>query len=187
MAGIDPKWLEILKAGGWERLAIAVGCGAVFALVKAGVLQSPGALALFIVAAVGILCACLTVAAMLRALFKFVPPSVWIKHWVTQARQRREVAAYIPHMTDEDRAIIGYLLAHNQKSFTGASDGGHATTLISRGVIVLALRKGQIFVENDTPFMVPDHIWAVLVRHKDKFPTPGPGDPHPWRVHWMAR
>ena len=37
-------------------------------------------------------------------------------------------------MTDKERQIIGYLLRYRQKSFTCASDGGYANTLVSRGI-----------------------------------------------------
>jgi hypothetical protein len=185
----DSKWLEILKASGWQTSAIAVACAGLFGLIRFGLLQSPGALPLFLVAAAGIVCACLAVASMLSALFRFIPPGRWILHWQKIARERHAVKSYIPHMTEEERGIVGYLLARNQKMFTGASDGGNATTLISRGIIVQALRPGQIFTSEDMPFAIPDHIWDVLAHHRDQFPSDDldPDAPYPWRVHWMAR
>lgn len=135
----------------------------------------------------GVVCACLSVASMLSALFRFIPPGRWIVHWTTLAQQSGKVRAYIPHMTDHEREIVGYLLHHNQKSFTAASDGGYAATLISRGIVVQALRPGQMFSLEDVPFAVPDHVWKVLEKHRDQFPKPKADAAYPWRVHWMAR
>jgi hypothetical protein len=106
-------------------------------------------------------------------------------------RAQRETGAYIPYMTAKEREIIAYLLAHNQKMFTNTPDGGHANTLISKGIVVSALRPGQTFTYYEMPFAVPDYIWTVLAEHRQEFPytspEPGEGELHPWRVHWMAR
>jgi hypothetical protein len=108
-----------------------------------------------------------------------------------EVRAQREAAAYIPYMMAKEREIVAYLLAHNQKMFTNTPDGGHANTLISKGIVVPALLPGQTFTYYEMPFAVPDYIWSVLVEHRAEFPyTPpesGETAPHPWRVHWMAR
>ena len=105
-------------------------------------------------------------------------------------REQKEVEEYIPYMTETEREIIGYLLAHNQKMFTNRPDCGHANTLLARGIVVVAARPGQPVTYFDVPFAIPDHIWTVLKRHKDKFtyepPGPGEDEPHPWRRHWAA-
>jgi len=64
--------------------------------------------------------------------------------------------------------------------------------LISRGILVPALKGGQVFSTEDMPVAVPDHVWDVLLAHKDQFPyTPERGErgveTHPWRVPWMLR
>ncbi len=71
----------------------------------------------------------------------------------------------ISQMDSKEREIIGYLLAKNQRMFTNTPDGGYANTLISKGIIILALRPGQAF-SNETPFEVPEHIWNVLLKYK---------------------
>jgi hypothetical protein len=104
---------------------------------------------------------------------------------------QQKAADYIPHMTEKERTIIAYLLAHNQKMFTNTPDCGHATTLLSRGIVVNATRLGQTVTYYEVPFAIPDHIWTVLKQHEGEFPytPPAPGETeiHPWRVHWMAR
>ena len=72
--------------------------------------------------------------------------------------------------------------------FTAASDGGYAATLLSRGIICVAVRGGQHVDMLDVPMVVPDHVWDVLMQHKDQFPYKPQrsgrrdGEVHPWRV-----
>jgi hypothetical protein len=104
-------------------------------------------------------------------------------------REQQEVAEYIPHMTEDERDIIAYLLAHNQKMFTNTPDCGHANTLLAKGIVVLAARPGQVCTHYEVPFAIPNHIWTVLKQHEQEFPyTPPPRgetEMHPWRRHWM--
>jgi acyl-coenzyme A synthetase/AMP-(fatty) acid ligase len=101
------------------------------------------------------------------------------------------VAAEIPQMTPKEREIVSYLLRKNQKMFTCTSDGGYANTLISKGIVVCALLGGQVFIESDVPFKIPDPVWDVLLKHKANFPytkpKPGETEVYPWHIHWMSR
>ena len=103
-------------------------------------------------------------------------------------REQQDVEDYISYMTKKEREIIAYLLTHNQKMFTNTLDCGHANTLLSRGIVVVAVRKGQVFTEHEVPFAIPEHIWTVLKKHQKEFPyTPpqrGESPAHPWRRHW---
>ena len=95
---------------------------------------------------------------------------------------------YIPFMTAKDKEIIAYLLHHNQRMFTCEPDGGHATLLLSRGIVRIAARPGQQVDYSDVPFEVPLEVWNVLVKHRDQFPYTADDDaPYPSRVHWMER
>ena len=185
----DPRWLEILKASGWQTTAIAAACG-VFLLIAAwGWLPPLPAIVTLAVVFTFLVCTFLALASMGSALFQFIPLKVWILHYVYRRREERAIREYIPHMTEEEREIVAYLLAKNQKSFTGAMDGGRAATLISRRIIVRALQPQQVFLADDVPFMIPDHVWTVLHHHRERFPYTPKDDveAHPWREHWMAR
>lgn len=148
-------WLELLKASGWKTAAIAFACGAFLLFARAG--WTPP-LAPWITL--------LAVASFAEAAFKFFPVHVWIVHSITVRREKRNLRDYIPHMTPRERKIISYLLAKNQKMFTAATDGGYATTLISRRIVVRALQPGQVFGYQDMPLAIPDHLWEVLLKHK---------------------
>jgi hypothetical protein len=97
------------------------------------------------------------------------------------------------HLTEEietlsktERTILSYLLHHNQRLFTCAADGGHAATLMSRGIVRRALRPGQVFDYDDMPVEIPLEVWRFLRAKADKFPYDGDGEePYPWRKHWM--
>jgi hypothetical protein len=133
----------------------------------------------------------LALASIASEAYKLFPLQTWILHWITIWRQKRDVRDYIPHMTPDERKIISYLLAKNQKMFTAAPDGGYAATLISRGIVVRALRPGQVFGYEDMPLAIPDHIWEVLLEHKDQFPYKpsrrGETEVYPWRIPWTLR
>jgi hypothetical protein len=187
----DPRWLEILKASGWQTAAFT---GAA-AFLLYGNSHNWFELEPWIIEAaivVLIVAACLTVASIGSAAVKASKGSRTRLAQLWTIRQiKHQVAKGIPQMTDKDREIIAYLLAKNQSMFTSTPDGGHANTLISKGIIVCALLPGQAYTEIDVPFRVPDYIWDVLLKHKAEFPyTPpkaGETKPYPWRVSWMLR
>lgn len=92
----------------------------------------------------------------------------------------------IKTLSKKEREIIAYLLHHNQRMFTGATDGGHASTLLSRGIVRQALRPGQVFAFDDLPVEIPIEVWKVLKTKAKRFRYGGSDDqPHPWRKHWM--
>jgi len=134
---------------------------------------------------------CLALASFISVALKFFPVQTWVVHWVNTNRKKRAVRNYIPYMTEQEKAIISYLLYKNQKMFTAEDTGGFAATLISREIVVHALQRGQVFDLQNVPMTIPDHVWDVLMQCRNQFPytPPKQGDTkgHPWRVPWMAR
>lgn len=181
----DPRWLEILKASGWQTAAIAGACGIFLIAARWNWFPPLDPWMVQLAAFVLLLNACLTVASFISAVLKFFPLQTWVMHRVMMRREKDAVRNYIPHMTPNERKIIAYLLARNQKMFVAAADDGYAMTLISRGIVVRALRPNQVFDMDDTPMVIPDHVWDVLLEHKREFPTAqsrqDPYEPHPWR------
>lgn len=188
----DPKWLEILKASGWQTTALAAAFGVVLLVIYLGWIVTPDSWFTAFCALAFLICLFLALATIGHTITDFLQPRVWLARWAKEKQQRKLVREYIPYMTEQEKSIIAYLLAKNQKMITAAQDGGYATTLISRGILVLAMRPGQVADMMNVPFLVPDHIWDELALKRDSFPyTPaerrdGVG-PHPWRVPWMAR
>jgi Super-infection exclusion protein B len=184
----DPRWLEILKASGGQSLAFAGAAGGVLLAIYFKLVPPLEPPWIHVTIAVFILGTLLWLASVASVLNSFFSPRTWIVHWSKIRRERKAVEHYIPFMTDNEKRIVAYLLQHKQKTFTTDQDGGYANTLISRGIVIRALRPGQIFSGDDMPVIVPDHVWLVLEKHKEKFPYRAARDSgHPWRVHWMAR
>ncbi len=184
----DPRWLEILKSSGGQSFALAGAAGGLLLAIHFRLVPPLDAPWVHVALAVFLLGSLLWIVSVLSVLNSFFSPRVWIVHWRRVRQQKKAAEHYIPYMNERERKIIAYLLAHNQKMFTADSDGGYATTLVSRGIVVRALIGGQVFAANDMPLAVPDHVWEVLEKHKDKFPyRPSKDEGHPWRVHWMAR
>jgi hypothetical protein len=187
----DPKWLEILKASGWQTTALAAAFG-LFLIAGRTAWLPPLDPLMIQFAALGLLvCGCLALASMGAAALKFFPLQTWLKFWIDVYRNKRQIIKYIPHMTPREKQIIAYLLANNQTTFTAAADGGHAATLLARGIVTVIAAPGQYIDAENVPMMVPPPVWAALVKHKHQFPYTPPEDDepkgHPWRVHWMER
>lgn len=183
------EWLiEVLRIAGWRAAGLAVGCFLLLWLVDSGlspVIVEPLVLQFLFVG--GVLSACLAVAGLIMAVPAATEPlRARTRLWLARRAAKEEFRQYLPFLSAKDRQILGYLLHHNQKSFTAAIDGGYAAVLIARGFIVPSGQVGQAFLADDRPFGVPDYVWEVLEENRADFPyKPEPGDAHPWRVPWM--
>jgi hypothetical protein len=76
----------------------------------------------------------------------------------------------IDTLSKSEREIIAYLLHRKQRMFTCNVDGGHAATLISRGIVRRALRPGQVFEYDAMPVEVPLEVWRFRRANANKFP-----------------
>jgi hypothetical protein len=180
----DPRWLEVLKASGGQALALGVACGGLLAVHYLKWIPPLEPWMIQAATFLGILGTVLWLVSIGSAFHKFYPIDGWARYYIRQHRAKRDTEKYIPHMSAKEKEIIAYLLAAKEKSFTAAADGGHAVTLISRGIIVRHMIPGQQALADDVPFSIPDNIWAVLEENKNKFPISRVNfsDPYPWRV-----
>jgi len=190
----DPsKWLEVLKTAittaGIYKFALAAVCVLYWLAARNQWIPSADPWELRAAALGFILFASLWLATVISSIFSIFSPRYWIVHWIKNHNEKKWVRKYIPYMTPKEREIIGYLLSKNQKMLLTSIDGGEANTLISRGIIVQAVRPGQAYNQLNVPMAIPDHIWDVLVQHKDEFRYIAPRhkpDSLPWRRPWMA-
>jgi hypothetical protein len=186
----DPKWLEILKASGWQTAALtAAGIGLLYlnAAKKLPVPLDSWKLqtAEVCVAVFGFLSLFSIGPHVLKALNRLW--SLFAKRWAIR-REKQRVEKEIPSMSKKEREIIGFLLANNEKMFDYTIDGGAANTLISKRIVVCAMLPGQSALAYGVTFKIPDHVWDVLVKHKAEFPnTWKAGEPFPYAISWMAR
>jgi hypothetical protein len=188
----DPKWLEILKASGWQTTALTAACVVIIVLIKQDIIpttESP--LWIAVPSVFGVIFSFLSLAAIGNAFVTAFEPGKRIKYWLFMRKKIKEVDDFIPYMTDKDKEIIGYLLYHNQKTFQADSDGGYAAPLIAKGIIRVACKQGQIIDHSWVPFEIPDFAWEVLAKNKVSFPykppQKGKTEVHPWAIHWMVR
>jgi hypothetical protein len=155
--------------------------------VNIGLLQGVPAWATLTMVFVALLTGALAVSSALSAFFKFFPVGRWIAHYHRRHAERGLLREYIPQMTAREREIIAWLLHHNQTTIITASDGGYAMPLISHRILIRALQPGQVFDLENTPFVIPDHLWAELEKHRAAFPYEENDEGHPWRIPWQLQ
>jgi hypothetical protein len=184
----DPKWLELLKAGGWQKLALAAAFGIFWIFISNEIVPKPSDPLWIYIPALGFVTfSLLSLAAIATVIWDSADPLRCFRVWLSKRREQKEVEHFIPYMTATDKKIIGYLLHHQQKMFSAADDGGYAAPLISRRIIRLAGIAGQTVRLTSVPFQIPDHIWIVLERNRHHFPPPpNSKGPPPWVVPFMA-
>ncbi len=189
---IDARWLELLKASGWQTSFLFAGCAVFLALVYFTVIPTDKFPAIIpIVWLAMIVAGCLSLASIGETLTSVFAPKERLRNWLEKRREKHSAARYIPYMTDKDRQIIGHLLHHQNKIFHCDSNGGHAKSLIAKGIVKLGVRPGQVFDADDVPFVVPDHIWEVFEQNVDAFPHSPDMDKgvevEPWLDEWTER
>ncbi len=189
LKGIE-KVVELLKSSGTQTAFIAVALAAYWWLVHAGFLPPFDPPWILHVVAVGFLmCVALTLAAI--ASWAAKPLGNWITSRRSRAALQRRAEDAIPFLTDREQIIIGHLLHYRKKVFDADSDGGYAASLLGRGFIAILARHGQTIDMSRVPMVVPEPVWEVWERNKDKFPhrpeMDGKHEVHPWRIPWMDR
>jgi hypothetical protein len=190
------RFLDLLKASGWQVGAIALAAALFLYLGGTGVIPGVEPWMKLVAWTIMLFSGALALAAIGTASHKGARASlvVWHRH---RARQKAEQAFrdYIPYLTEKERQILGYLREKKQKTFVADHDGGYAGTLLARGYVTYIGVRGQSFDIDKTPMGVAEHVWKVMEERPADFPyqpeySDGPGrrvETHPWRIHWMAR
>jgi hypothetical protein len=181
---------ELLKATGPKTVAVAAAC---FILLLGNerdwfpIKLDPLVLGAAVV--LGVFAGCLAAASLAVFVVKALSgPYHWGRRRWAAYQHTRQFLRDLPHFTKEERETLGYLLLHNQKTFTCADDGGYAAALLGRGYIVRMLTSGQPFNVEDMPVGVPEHIWKTLNRHNADLTKGVDKDGrYPWRVPWQLR
>ena len=185
----DPRWLEILKATGWQNFGLSLAFATFIFFVRSeDIPVTNSSLWIAVPAITSLVCGGLALAAFGNAITIFTKN--WASRYFARRKYRKMVEKCIPHMTEQDRAIIGYLLYHNQKTFQATSDGGYAAPLIGKRIIRVAAVHGQTLDPNWVPFEVVDDAWDVLIGFRENFPYQPPRgetETHPWAIPWMVR
>jgi hypothetical protein len=183
----DPKWLDFLKAGGLAFWAIALTCGVFLLLEHWDYVAPVPDWSQSVIVLVLLLTSFLTLTNVIGAIWNFFEPHVIFAKAVNNHRRRQFVRERIDHMTPVERQIIGYLLAHNQRTLSAAQDGGHAVNLISNRIIEMSAVPGQVVTYDKVPFAIDPLVWNELVKQRDKFPYAPPDDDEPEQEPWRER
>ncbi|MBV7409959.1 superinfection exclusion B family protein [Maritimibacter sp. DP1N21-5] len=183
---MDSGWLTILKATWGQLLGLSVALGIFWLLLIFEVLppiDSPWVV-------YGLPLACLVCGGLgLAPLFHHLAD--WTKNGFDNrlnkrkrvkavAKKQEDFVDYIQYMNPRERAIFGYLLEHNQKSFEAEMDCGPGSSLLKRGFIQMDAISGLSYGLSEFPFSVPDHIWDMLLEHRSAFPENHKGPALPW-------
>jgi hypothetical protein len=137
---------------------------------------------------IGVLCSCLALSSLVAALWGLTAGARRrVVQMFLRYRDKKRIETELGFLTPKEREIISYLLAKNQKMFEVLPDGEEAATLIAKGFVVYSVRR-PLALHRDVAVEIPAHVWAVLVKHREKFPYEVRGSvAHPWRTPWMAR
>jgi Super-infection exclusion protein B len=191
VSGFDSKWLDLIRATGWQALALSIATGLFLFLTPSDAIPASLEFLTVFVWLVFFLSSSLALTTALRSFFEFFEIGAHIKKNLSRRKARKEVREYIPFMNEDEKKIIAYLLHNNQQSFRCAADGGYASTLLGRGIIVPAMLEGQEYSSDDMPVTVLPHIWDELEKHRSYFPYEKPPEGeiegYPWRVPWTLR
>lgn len=136
---------------------------------------------------IGIICSCFVITNSWAATKRLRD---YLFHQFHLWQDKKRIEKEIPFLTPHEKNILGYLLTYNQKMIEVLPDGEDAATLMAKGFLVLPNRC-PLEIHRDIQVVVPDHIWKILVNHKENFsyrPVMNHGvETDPWRTHWMAR
>ena len=121
----DAKWLDLLKANGWQFGCLAAAAWIVVFADKAGLLpvaldatfKQATMLAAFALTALWVASIASSASNWSQA------PIAMVKDRFDRRAHAKAVRDYIPYMTEEERAVVAQLLHENRKSFTGENDG----------------------------------------------------------------
>lgn len=187
------KIFESVKDSGWLAAMLAVASGLFLYLASVGTIP-PLEPWMVVVAWAVLLTAAAVAAAAVASAVQRVGTRLVARGMARRARIKagRAFRDYIPHLTDRERQILGYLREKNQKTFVADHDGGYAATLLARGIVTYVGVRGQSFDMDKVPMAVPDYVWKVMVERPQDFPykpllNEHEREVHPWRISWMAR
>jgi hypothetical protein len=198
MFEVISKYLDLLKASGWQTGMIALAAGLFLYLSNIGILPplDPPWLTLVVYAVLftsGALCAAAIGSAIqdgAKAIWG------WVQRRRAKAKAKQAFVNDIPFLNEKERQILGYLREKRQKTFDVDQDGGYASTLLGKRYIYFIGQTGQTWDPRRVPVAVAEHVWEVMQERPNDFPyrpefsTEGRGpkvEMHPWRIPWMLR
>lgn len=166
------RLVELLKASGWQSGMIAFACCAYLFLEQREFIPTPPS---------EWVVTCVWMLLLLTTGLAIAPFCAWLQRHFEAIAKKRELAnkrlaaqskfvSDIQFMSHRERIIFGYLLKRGTNTFYAEQSGGHAANLIGKGYVQLNAVPGQSFEMWNMPLKVPDHIWEMVLAHRDEFP-----------------
>ena len=192
------KFLDLLKASGWQTGMIALAAGLFLYLSTNGVLppvEPPWVV--LVVYAVMFLSAALSAASIGSAAQRGIASGwKWLSRKRAKQKAKKAFIKDIPFLMDKERQILGYLREKKQKTFVLDQDGGYASTLLGKNYVYFIGQYGQVWNPSRVPAAVADHVWEVVQERPADFPyvpeisSGERGEKFevpPWRIPWHVR
>ncbi len=184
---IESGWLGLLKASGWQLLGLSVGLTGFWLLLRYEVIPPTDLAAVVYGLPLAVLVTGgLGLASLVEKSMKLVSTALAERKAQREVaekkvRHQQEFVDYIPFMNASEKAIFGYLLEHNRKSFTADDSAGNGAVLYKRGYLRCDVVHGRSYdMISGVPFSVPDHIWEKLEENRDAFPKKHSHGTLPW-------
>ena len=187
---MDPRWLELLKASGWQLFGLSLALSIFWLLIFFAYL--PPIELPIIIYGLPLAILVLFFLAAVSAAEKF--SSLVARFWETKQGEKRRTEAYqkekerfekyVPYLTDIEWRILAYLFQNDQKVFTASVDGDLASTLYNQGYVKMAVKPGQQASIMSCTFAVSDPVWDVIASSPASFSEPkvelGYRNKRPW-------
>jgi hypothetical protein len=189
----DPRWLEILKASGWQLFALSAAFLGFWLLIHFDFLPKidlPSIvyglpLAILVTLALAFVSAAESI---FQKIIKWNEKRVLeIKRVEDNAKHRELFRDYVPYLTENEREILAYLYQNNQKTFVADMTGDLASTLYNRGLVRMLAKPGQGVSALSCTFEVPETTWDVMSDLDDKFARPKVNLGYRGRRPWHSR
>ena len=169
---------EFLKLSGWRALFVGIASLSLIAASRLGFLPDLGSWWI-VFAIIGFLALAGAATSCAEWASKnFAERKAEKKAQADKAKRledhRQQFIRDIPRFEKAERDIFGYLRVHNQNTFTASVDGDLAAGLLGRGYVRMAVQPGQQVSVVMTPFIVPEHIWEIVVARPKDFPYEAP-------------
>lgn len=165
------KLTDLLTLSGWRAGSLGLAALLFILSSRVGLLPKIGDEVTLVVASIGFIGLGLGCASAAQAI------ASEISAWRSRRRRAQQIKEHketfcrdIMTFSEVERAIFGCLRSRNTRSFTADPTGDRASTLIGRGYIERSTRPGQMVSMQDAPFVIPEHIWQVVVQRPDDFP-----------------
>ena len=190
------KFVDVLKASGWQTGFVTLFAAAFVYLSHIGVLPPMEPWMVLAGLAVAFAFGALATASLVTAIQNGLKAtwSWWQRRQAQEAAVKRFVDD-IPTLTEHERRILGYLRHHKIRAFDTDIDGGYANTLLAKCYLYHAAGTQQVD-PGRVPTLVADYVWRIVNARADNFPHQpewGEGGQRrgvetlPWRIPWNLR